>query len=223
MLRARASSTRLSLSPTRPCRRAVGARWELSAALNRLPREAFPVLIQERIVGAGLGVFLLRHAGRTEAAFAHRRLREKPPSGGVSVLAEAVELPPALLERAERLLDCFGWNGVAMVEFKEDAATGEPVLMEVNGRFWGSLQLAIDSGVDFPSRLVALAAGGPAGLPDSDLTLAERSPAFGRPRPGSTGNRPVVHPGRWSVGGPSQGFVKTRYFQAVARRNRSRS
>jgi len=31
--------------------------------------------------------------------------------------------------------------------------------MEVNGRFWGSLQLAIDAGVDFPELLVRCAAG----------------------------------------------------------------
>ena len=36
-----------------------------------------------------------------------------------------------------------------MVEFRV-AADGTPYLMEVNGRFWGSLQLAIDCGVDFP-------------------------------------------------------------------------
>ena len=47
-----------------------------------------------------------------------------------------------------------------MVEYKEDATTGAPVLMEVNGRFWGSLQLAIDAGVDFPELLVAAATGG---------------------------------------------------------------
>ena len=46
-----------------------------------------------------------------------------------------------------------------MVEFKQDAATGTPYLMEVNGRFWGSLQLAIDAGVDFPELLVRLASG----------------------------------------------------------------
>ena len=34
-----------------------------------------------------------------------------------------------------------------------------PYLMEVNGRFWGSLQLAVDAGVDFP-RLLADAALG---------------------------------------------------------------
>ena len=31
--------------------------------------------------------------------------------------------------------------------------------MEVNGRFWGSLQLAIDAGVDFPWLLYQLAMG----------------------------------------------------------------
>ena len=46
-----------------------------------------------------------------------------------------------------------------MVEYKRDSATGQPYLMEVNGRFWGSLQLAIDSGVDFPRILVACALG----------------------------------------------------------------
>jgi len=37
------------------------------------------------------------------------------------------------------------------------------VLMEINGRFWGSLQLAVDAGVDFPRLLVDLSLGnGPA-------------------------------------------------------------
>ena len=46
-----------------------------------------------------------------------------------------------------------------MVEYKLDSSTGKPYLMEVNGRFWGSLQLAIDAGVDFPRLLIAAALG----------------------------------------------------------------
>jgi len=60
-------------------------------------------------------------------------------------------------EYAERLLSKVGWHGVAMVEFKRCESTGLPYLMEVNGRFWGSLQLAIDAGVDFPYLLCQLA------------------------------------------------------------------
>ena len=82
------------------------------------------------------------------AVFAHRRLREKPPSGGVSVYRESVAPDPSLVARAAALLAGLGWRGVAMVEMKTDARTGTPYLMEVNGRFWGSLQLAVDAGVD---------------------------------------------------------------------------
>jgi predicted ATP-grasp superfamily ATP-dependent carboligase len=46
-----------------------------------------------------------------------------------------------------------------MVEYKMEARTGTPYLMEINGRFWGSLQLAIDAGVDFPNLLLALSHG----------------------------------------------------------------
>ncbi len=48
-----------------------------------------------------------------------------------------------------------------MVEYKVDERTGTPYLMEVNGRFWGSLQLAVDAGVDFPALLVRAALGQP--------------------------------------------------------------
>ena len=40
-----------------------------------------------------------------------------------------------------------------MVEFRIDKRNGAPILMEVNPRFWGSLQLSIMSGVDFPYLL----------------------------------------------------------------------
>ena len=126
-----------------------------------IPVEAFPVLAQEQIRGPGLGVFLLLWEGELLASFAHRRLREKPPTGGVSVYRESIPLPDELLSKSRALLERVGWQGVAMVEYKLDAASGRTCLMEVNGRFWGSLQLAIDAGVDFPALLVAAAAGTP--------------------------------------------------------------
>lgn len=136
------------------------AAWDqLDTAVARWPASAFPVLVQERIVGPGIGVFLLRWDGTIRAVFAHRRLREKPPAGGVSVYCESVPADPALVDRSAALLERLEWQGVAMVEYKVDAATGEPVLMEINGRFWGSLQLAIDAGVDFPVRLLEAAQG----------------------------------------------------------------
>jgi predicted ATP-grasp superfamily ATP-dependent carboligase len=120
---------------------------------------AFPLLLQERVVGPGVGIFLLVWDDVLRASFAHRRLREKPPSGGVSVYRESIAADPALVERSRRLLEHFGWQGVAMVEYKVDQRSGTPMLMEINGRFWGSLQLAVDAGVDFPWLLIECAEG----------------------------------------------------------------
>ncbi len=139
----------------------VAAGAPLREAVAALADAAFPVLVQQRVVGPGAGVFLLRWDGRTCAAFAHRRIREKPPSGGVSVLRESIALSPELQAGAEAILDRLDWRGVAMVEFKIDAESKRPYIMEINGRFWGSLQLAIDAGVDFPRLLVDAALGSP--------------------------------------------------------------
>jgi len=129
------------------------------AALRGLAPVAFPVLLQRRIQGAGEGLFVLRWNGRIVAEFAHRRLREKPPEGGVSVLRESIALDEELAAAGRRLLDALDWQGVAMIECKRDESSGRAVLMEINGRLWGSLQLAIDAGVDFPRLLVACAMG----------------------------------------------------------------
>jgi len=129
------------------------------SVLATLPPAAFPVLLQRRVVGPGEGLFVLRWNGRAVALFAHRRLRENPPSGGVSVYRESIPLAPALVDPGLQLLDMLDWQGVAMIECKRELATGRYVLMELNGRFWGSLQLAVDAGVDFPALLVRCAAG----------------------------------------------------------------
>lgn len=132
---------------------------ELQRKLANQPAELFPVLLQERIVGPGVGVFACYQDGRCVALYSHRRLREKPPSGGVSVLAESVQLDSEASGQAESLLSHLRWHGVAMVEFKRDDRDGSLRLMEINGRFWGSLQLAIDAGVDFPALVARMAQG----------------------------------------------------------------
>src|SRR5262249_18223760 len=118
-----------------------------------------PSLVQQRIVGPGVGVFVLFDRGTLVADFAHRRLREKPPAGGTSVLSESAAVDDTLRAQAIRLLAPIQWHGVAMLEYKQHEATGEFFLIEINGRFWGSLQLAIDAGVDFPFLAYRLAPG----------------------------------------------------------------
>jgi predicted ATP-grasp superfamily ATP-dependent carboligase len=132
---------------------------ELRNILATMDARAYPLLLQQRIAGPGVGIFALVWDGALVASFAHERIREKPPSGGVSVYRKSVAVDPELLRLSIALLATFAWQGVAMIEYKIDRATGTPYLMEINGRFWGSLQLAIDAGVDFPRLLVDAASG----------------------------------------------------------------
>jgi predicted ATP-grasp superfamily ATP-dependent carboligase len=132
---------------------------ELSVEVAQRHPAEFPLLLQERIPGQGMGIFACYDHGVALAHFSHRRLREKPPSGGVSVLSESIDLSPAARVHTDALLGHLNWRGVAMVEFKVDARDGLPKLMEINGRFWGSLQLAIDAGVDFPAILLTTLKG----------------------------------------------------------------
>ena len=150
---------------------------ELKRILKEMDARIYPILLQEKIVGPGIGLCVFAYQGDIIAAFSHRRLREKPPSGGVSVLRESVALDPLALAFSERMLRELGWHGVAMVEFKQDVRDERPKLMEINGRFWGSLQLAIDAGVDFP-RLLIDSIGGPPPHPFLEYRIGVRTRWF---------------------------------------------
>jgi predicted ATP-grasp superfamily ATP-dependent carboligase len=115
-------------------------------------------LVQEHVAGDGWAYFALYWNGVKQRRFMHRRVREWPPSGGTSAAAESVLEAPALERAGEALLDALKWHGVAMVEGKR-AADGRFVLMEINAKFWGSHDLALAAGVDFPGDLVALLEG----------------------------------------------------------------
>ncbi len=123
-------------------------------------RYPFP-LIQEWIPDGG-GTFgfsaLFDEVSNVKAGFVHRKLRMYPVQGGPSTLREGVK-EPQIMELGLSLLKSLNWTGVGMVEFKVDPRDGIPKLMEVNPRFWGSLQLAIVSEVDFPYLILKMARG----------------------------------------------------------------
>jgi protein-tyrosine-phosphatase/predicted ATP-grasp superfamily ATP-dependent carboligase len=123
---------------------------ELRAVFAMQTRFGEGLLFQSYHAGQGVGIELLLAGGEVLTSFQHRRLSENPPSGGVAVVAISEAVDPKLLDYSTRLLRALEWDGVAMVEFRHDAATGETALMEVNGRFWGSLPLNAAAGVDFP-------------------------------------------------------------------------
>jgi protein-tyrosine-phosphatase/predicted ATP-grasp superfamily ATP-dependent carboligase len=107
-------------------------------------------LFQEYCEGYGVGIEILVWNDEIHAVFQHRRLKELPHTGGVSVLAEAQTPDPDLVESSVKLLRRLHWQGVAMVEYRYDPVTRRAVLMEVNGRYWGSLPVSVHAGVEFP-------------------------------------------------------------------------
>ena len=107
------------------------------------------LIIQEYIPGQGYGFFALFNQQKLRAIFMHKRIREYPITGGASTSAESIH-DPKLKELGVKLLKSLNWHGVAMVEFRKDFRDNKYKLMEINPKFWGSLDLAITSQVDFP-------------------------------------------------------------------------
>jgi predicted ATP-grasp superfamily ATP-dependent carboligase len=126
---------------------------ELVRALTPFHTSGNYPLVQEYCKGYGVGVEVLMRQEKPALMFQHRRVREYPISGGVSTCCRSMDLDRDLCEWSVALLREMQWDGVAMVEFRKDDATGRAVLMEVNGRLWGSVPLAVHAGCDFPYEL----------------------------------------------------------------------
>jgi predicted ATP-grasp superfamily ATP-dependent carboligase len=111
----------------------------------------FPIQIQNKVSGVGVGIEVLCKDGEVLVSFAHRRVHEVPLSGGGSSYRQSILMPKTALSDTRKLMKALNWQGIAMIEFKWDIQTDTYVLMEINGRVWGSLPLAIRAGVDFPA------------------------------------------------------------------------
>ncbi len=144
--------------------RVTRTREELAEAIaHASPAE--PALAQGFFGGVGVGVEMLASHGEILVAFQHRRVHE-PLDGGGSSLRVSEPVTPALLDAAQQLARALDYTGVGMVEFKVDVATGRWILVEVNGRFWGSLPLAVAAGADFPRFLFEMLVEGRTQFPN---------------------------------------------------------
>ena len=112
-------------------------------------------MLQEYVSGVGVGYFALFHHGDFVSDYQHMRLREVPPTGGASVSAITIN-NNSLKKQGRLILESLKWNGVAMVEFKLDHK-GCLYLMEINSKFWGSHDLGLAAGVNFPFLMTRIA------------------------------------------------------------------
>ncbi|HZP80279.1 MAG TPA: ATP-grasp domain-containing protein [Chthonomonadaceae bacterium] len=145
----------------------------LQAAFQADPQFGSRIVLQEYCAGDDVGIGVLMHRGEALTLFQYRALKTMPHAGGVSVLTFSEPVNPELAENAIRLLRELEWEGVAQVDFRHDPISGKAALLEINGRFWGSLAAATQAGVDFPYYVWQLAHGEtpsvPAGYPSGLL------------------------------------------------------
>jgi predicted ATP-grasp superfamily ATP-dependent carboligase len=104
-------------------------------------------IIQELCTGDDVAIGMLIHRGNPLAIVQDRRLVQLH---GRSIMAVSEPINRKMAEWSVTLLREIGWEGIAMVEFKHNRANGQSKLLEVNGRYWGTIPLAVLAGVDFP-------------------------------------------------------------------------
>jgi hypothetical protein len=74
---------------------------------------------------------------------------ENPHSGGLTSLRH-IWWDDRIAADARRRLSALGWTGVAMVEYKYEAAGDRFWFLELNSRYWAALNLDLLADVDFP-------------------------------------------------------------------------
>ncbi|MEJ2250835.1 MAG: ATP-grasp domain-containing protein [Candidatus Lokiarchaeota archaeon] len=116
---------------------------------NKVFRNYLP-LVQEFISGKIYDTVVLAEKGEILTYFQNIRLRTYPKEGGAYTFAEGIKKNSKMLNYARILIKEIGWTGPAMIEFMKSDDDNKFYLMEINGRYWGSIPLTVKSGIDVP-------------------------------------------------------------------------
>jgi predicted ATP-grasp superfamily ATP-dependent carboligase len=130
------------------------SREDLSQIVTKRLNRAGDVLVQRFAGGVGVGFSCFAVGGSVHLPFQWERIREVDPRGSGSCARKSVALDPQILAYSRALVKALGFSGILMVEFKKDRSSGRFTLMEINPRPWGSMQLPIDCGIDYPLYLI---------------------------------------------------------------------
>ncbi len=146
---------------------------EAEDAIRAIARAGGSAVLQEVVEGSLMAVTTLCAPGGRVLAESHQVASRVSLRRGTSTRARTVPIDEELSGRVGRLLADLGWFGIANLQFLRPAS-GPPLLIDLNGRFYGSLALALAAGLDLPVQWVGLALPGSV---STDLTM----PVRGRP------------------------------------------
>lgn len=134
---------------------------DLESRYRAVDREHPNPIVQEYVDHAGghysIGTLFNRDS-EPVATHVYKETKQYPLSGGPAVNAVSVEKEP-WVDDLLRLLREVEWQGPAHMDVLYDPHDDTYKLLEVNPRFWMSLNLSVQSGVDVPALLFELTKG----------------------------------------------------------------
>lgn len=132
-------------------------RSEAAARVAEIASSGGEAILQQPVEGELMALSAISNGeGRVVAWCQQRTLRSSLRRS--SARAETVPVDEGLADGVRALLADLGWFGLANLQFLRPAG-GPPLLIDLNGRFYGSIALAIAAGVNFPALWADLALG----------------------------------------------------------------
>lgn len=176
---------------------------ELNKVAAERLRLSGDVLVQQFVAGVGIGFSCFIEGGKVLLPFQWQRIREVDPRGSGSSARKSLPLERLLVSLSTKLVTEIGFEGVAMVEYKK-TRDGRLILMEINGRPWGSIGLPIACGIDYPRYLLEWSLKGrlpPEAIPYKENILCRRAVGelthLSALRVGPPAEWPVPYPRFW--------------------------
>lgn len=118
-------------------------------------------IVQERVVGELMAYIIVADThGRIVARMQQRAPAIWPLEAGISARAETIAIDENLARQVADLVAALGWIGVAELQFLAPPE-GPPVLIDFNGRVYGSLSLALAAGLNLSAMCGCIATGRP--------------------------------------------------------------
>jgi len=113
-----------------------------------------PCIVQEYVEGVARGYYALSYNGIPIMEFTHQRVVEYLPVGGASLVAKGSIEDPELYVLGRKILKELKWSGVIMVETRYSDERGKYYVLELNPKFWGSIDLSVSLKYHFPALLL---------------------------------------------------------------------
>jgi predicted ATP-grasp superfamily ATP-dependent carboligase/phosphoglycolate phosphatase-like HAD superfamily hydrolase len=115
-----------------------------------------PVVVQEYVEGVARGYYVLSFNGVPILEFMHQRIAEYTPIGGPSLSARGIVRDPLLIDIGRRIVEKLKWSGILMVETRFSEEKEVYYVLELNPKFWGSIDLSESLNYRFSALLLTL-------------------------------------------------------------------